>query len=154
MSHLAAAKAVARAVVHGRLTMADCRLLACVHLIQTVALSAVACASVPAARRALAKLRPWAITLMGDLPEGRVLWAIEASARLRTKSSTCLARALAAESLLQSSDRLRIVIGVTPPCAGRMRAHAWIERDGHVLVGGTASGELYVPLVAWNGVPS
>jgi hypothetical protein len=152
MSQFVATIAVLRGVVDGRLTAADCRLLACVQVVLALAAAAVSCATIPAARAALRRVRPWAIFLGGPAPETRVVWAIEASGRWPAGHSTCLTRALAAELLLQPGDRpLRVVIGVASPVDGHLTSHAWIERDGRVLIGGCESRQHYIPLIAWNG---
>jgi hypothetical protein len=43
---------------------------------------------------------------------------------------------------------LTVVVGVAA-VQGGMRSHAWIERNGHVLLGGDDARRQYVPLVAW-----
>src|SRR5881398_2794783 len=51
--------------------------------------------------------------------------------------STCLVRALVAEMLLTGIDRpMRLMIGVRRAADSRLESHAWIERDGRVIVGG------------------
>lgn len=150
MHTFAALKGIVRGARDGRLTAADCRLLVCAHLVQTLALAAVVCAPIHTARRALARIRRGAIALCGPSAEPRLIWAIEASARWRVGPSTCLTRALAAELLLPAVDRpLTLVIGVTSPVEGHLKSHAWIERNGHILVGGDDATRQYVPLVAW-----
>jgi hypothetical protein len=152
MSQLGALKAVVRGVRDGRLTAADCRLLVCVRLAQAFALLGITCAPVPAVRRALGRFRPWAIALGGRAPESRVIWAINASARCQAGHSTCLARALAAELLLPPAGTpLTVVIGVMPPVDGRLKSHAWLERNGRVVMGGDESRRDYFPLIAWTG---
>lgn len=152
MHTFTALKEIVRGARDGRLTAADCRLLVCAHLVQTLALAAVVCAPILTARRALARIRRGAIALCGPSAEPRLIWAIEASARWRVGPSTCLARALAAELLLPAVDRpLTLVIGVTSPVEGHLKSHAWIERDGRVIIGGSESRRHYLPLIAWNG---
>ncbi len=132
------------------MTARDCRLLACVWLIEMLALAVVACAPIPKGRRALARIRAWAIRLRGPASEERVLWAFEASGRWRPGRSTCLGRVLAAELLLPSREPpLTLVIGVAS-AAGHLRSHAWIERGGRVLMGGAGARSEYVQFVAWT----
>ena len=150
MHRLVVLKAIARGVRDGRLTAGDCRLLLCVGLVQAFALAGVAYAPVPAVRKTLARFRRLAIALSGAAPEPHVIWAIDASARYA--HSTCLARALAAELLLPLVDRpLTVIVGVTSAGVGQLKSHAWIERDGCVLIGGAASRREYLPLIAWTG---
>lgn len=67
--------------------------------------------------------------------------------------TTCLAQALAARALLRwhgHDGALRI--GVARDAAGRLIAHAWLEREGQVLVGGAAGHVArYTPLDAKGG---
>ena len=50
--------------------------------------------------------------------------------------ASCLSQALAAQVLLtRSGHDAEIRIGVTRKSDGRLAAHAWVELDGHVLVG-------------------
>jgi hypothetical protein len=146
MTEFAALKALVRGVFDGRLTAADCRLLVCVALIETLARTSLVCTSIPTVRKSLARFRRCAIAFGGEVPEHRVIWAIEASGRRR--SSTCLTRALAAELLLPVDRRLTMVVGIATS-QGSLSSHAWVERDGKVLVGGAESVQ-YLPLIAWN----
>jgi hypothetical protein len=137
-----------------RLSGADCCLLASVALIEAAATAAMAITTVSRARRFLGRIRPAVAAAVRRTTEPRLVWAIEASARWRFGRATCLARALAAEVLLQPSEHdaqsQRIVIGVTSPRAGVLRSHAWLERDGRILTGGADSPRLYERLVAWD----
>ena len=120
-------------------------------LVQLLALAAIAWVPIPIARRALVKIRRSALALRGVSTEARVIWAIEATGRWRVGGSSCLARALAAELLLPPVDRpLTVVIGVTSPVDGHLKSHAWIERDGRVLIGGGESRREYFPFIAWT----
>jgi hypothetical protein len=151
MYRLAAIRAIVRGVCTRRLTLADCRLLACVRLFETLALAAVACAPIPAVRRAFSGMRRWAVVLRGPSSEDRVLWAFESSARWRAGRSTCLGRMLAAELLLPVGERpLTLVIGVSQAAGGPLRSHAWIERDDRILIGGNTAKREYVRLIAWT----
>jgi hypothetical protein len=151
MRSVCAFRAIVRGIRDGRLTAADCRLLMLVCLMQLLALAAVAWLPIRVARRWLAKLRPLTQALGGIGTEARVIWAIEATARWRVAGSSCLARALAAELLLPPGGHpLTIVIGVTGPAGGRLKSHAWLERDGHVLIGGSESRADYFPMIAWT----
>jgi hypothetical protein len=143
--------AMIRAIRNGRVTAADCRLLLSVSIVQLLAMAAVAWVPIPTARGALMKVRRSALALRGVSSEARVIWAIEATGRWHTGGSSCLARALAAELLLPPVGQpLIVVIGVTSPINGRLKSHAWIERDGRVLVGGSESRREYFPLIAWT----
>lgn len=149
MNHVHAVTAVVRRVFARTLSCRDCRLLFCVSAAEPIALTALGCGSVRGARRLLAWLRPLALEFSGRPSEERVIWALAARGRWCSGGSTCLGRALVAELLLETIERpLTIVIGVAA-VAGGMRSHAWIERNGHVLVGGDDARRQYAPLAAW-----
>jgi hypothetical protein len=72
--------------------------------------------------------------------------AVTAAAR-RVPQASCLTQALALQSLLQRegySPLLKLGVAKTP--AGELAAHAWIEEDGRVLIGGPESAR-FVPLL-------
>jgi Transglutaminase-like superfamily len=51
--------------------------------------------------------------------------------------TTCLATALVAQAMLQHHGHdARLRVGVRRDANGAFRAHAWLERDGRVVVGG------------------
>ena len=65
----------------------------------------------------------------------RIGWAVRVWAHSLPGAGTCLANALAAEAMLASyghGPELRI--GVTKD-DGALSAHAWVERDGEVVIG-------------------
>jgi hypothetical protein len=153
MKRFTALRTVARAALERRVTAADCRMLAAVRVIHALARTAIVYLSIPAARRLLTALRPAALAIAGSAPEPRIIWAIEACGRLAIDKSTCLSRALTAELLLASAGRpLTLVIGVSASERGLL-SHAWIERDGRVLIGGPQPPG-YSPVVTWGGVPA
>jgi hypothetical protein len=70
-------------------------------------------------------------------PAERVAWAVEAVSR-RIPQATCLTQALSAQLLLRRFGYdSRLCLGVARTARGEFRAHAWLERDGAVLIGGT-----------------
>ena len=146
-------KAVVRGVLDGRLTAADCRLLLCVRVTLALATTLVARTSLPAARRIMAMSGPVLLAFRGAVSERRILWALTAAERLAAGRGQCLARALAAEVLLDPAGAPhRIIIGVATPAPGVLKSHAWIERNGHVLLGGAQSARHYVPVVDWGSI--
>jgi hypothetical protein len=69
-------------------------------------------------------------------PAERVTWAVEAVSR-RIPRATCLTQALSAQFLLRRFGYdSRLCLGVARTPRGEFRAHAWLERDGSVLIGG------------------
>jgi hypothetical protein len=151
MNYVHAVAAVLWGIVAGTVSWRDCRLLLCVSAAEPIALAALDRGSIRGARRALAGLRPFALAFSGRPSEARVVWALGARGRWLRGDSTCLGRALVAELLLETIERpLTVVIGVAAG-AGRLRSHAWIERNGRVLLGGDDARRQYLPLIAWNG---
>jgi hypothetical protein len=70
----------------------------------------------------------------------RVLRCTAAAARFMPVSSTCLATAMVVQALLQRHGYSALMrIGVRRPADGKFAAHAWLEYEGAVIVGGPAS---------------
>lgn len=86
------------------------------------------------------------------MPAHRLAWAIRAAARY-VPAATCLTQALALQWLLMRSGHVsRIHIGVKKAAGARLEAHAWVECNGQVVIGGPAA-YTYIPLAAWEGRP-
>ena len=88
-------------------------------------------------RRVIAKYARSGVAA-STLPSERVAWAV-ASASLVVPAATCLVQALAAQLLLGWRGRAtQLCIGVARDEAGRIEAHAWLEHDGTIVIGGPA----------------
>lgn len=76
----------------------------------------------------------------------RVVGAVEAVGRRLLGNKPCLTQAMVARRLLRMGGYdAALRIGVTKD--GRaLLAHAWLERDGRVIIGGRASPARYKPL--------
>jgi hypothetical protein len=84
-----------------------------------------------------------------------IAWAIEVSSRF-VPQATCLVKALAGQAMLAVSGRpSRLLIGVAPGRrAGQtLDAHAWLEWDGEILIGGPDL-QRYRMLLACDRAPS
>ena len=76
----------------------------------------------------------------------RLAWAVGVASRFVPKA-TCLAKALAMHVLLQQAGHeVFLHIGVTNNEEGNLKAHAWIESQGRVLIGGSDLNS-YTPLL-------
>jgi len=76
----------------------------------------------------------------------RLAWAVGVASRFVPKA-TCLAKALAVYVLLQQAGHeVFLHIGVNGK-EGGLEAHAWVESQGRVLIGGSNIGN-YTPLLA------
>ena len=74
----------------------------------------------------------------------RVLWAVRKVGSRLLGDRRCLTEAMVTQLLL-SRRRLRadIQIGVAFGVDGKLEAHAWIEHQGRVLIGGSSGLERY-----------
>lgn len=78
-------------------------------------------------------------------PRVLVQWAVPAAAK-RVPGANCLPRALAGSWMLaQAGLPSELRIGVAPE-DGTLLAHAWLEVDGEVLIGGTRSPDRFAVL--------
>ena len=83
-----------------------------------------------------------------------VVWAIEVAAKYMPAFDTCLTKALAAQVLLSRRGCPALLrIGVVKSAEGKFEAHAWVESDGRVVIGGYEL-ERYTPLAALEGEAS
>lgn len=93
------------------------------------------------ARKLLGRLRGTGVPQPGGKPSaGRIVWAVLAASRYVPRTRTCFPRALAVHTLLTRhglTSELRV--GVAREGDGALEAHAWVECDGRVVIGG---GEL------------
>ncbi len=81
------------------------------------------------------------------LPAERIAWAVTRSSRLVPGARHCLTQALAAHSLLlRRGYPTSSHIGVARDEAGKLIAHAWVECEGVVLVGGDQDLAKYTKL--------
>ena len=111
-------------------------------LIAAVTVSAVRVALwVLSSRRILRMLQRRATTPLDALPRSSVstsavAWAVEQASRV-VPQATCLTQALAAAWLLRRFGHpSRLCLGVTRGETGDFRAHAWLEWEGRVIIGG------------------
>jgi hypothetical protein len=66
----------------------------------------------------------------------RIAWAVNVASQY-VPAAACLSRALAAEVLLAwHGYPAQLRIGVAKGARGQLEAHAWLEREGQILIGG------------------
>lgn len=84
------------------------------------------------------------------VPLNHVIRAVERASRYLPMKGTCLMQALAAQTLLsQAGYPARLSIGVKRDKGRKFEAHAWLESEGVVVVGGRVPElEGYTPLLA------
>ena len=109
-------------------------------------------------RRMLARLAAPRPAVHGSDPDRakagrlRAVWAVEAVGRYCPAIGTCLTQALAAHVLMgRTGHKSDLRIGVRRNADGKFVAHAWLEDDGTVLIGG-ACHTGYIPMPVLNGL--
>jgi hypothetical protein len=81
----------------------------------------------------------------------RVAWAVQAASRHMVGEKTCLTQALAAQTLLTRRGYPALLrIGVVKNEGRVFQAHAWVECEGKVVIGGHEL-ERYTPLATLEG---
>ena len=79
-----------------------------------------------------------------------IVWAVTVASRY-VPAATCLTQALAVQVLLARRGHLaRLCIGVARTETGRLRAHAWVECAGRVVIGGAEAPVRFTPLLSWR----
>jgi|SRR5215210_2885631 len=104
-------------------------------------------------RSMLAKLMGLHLGFRGvnHCPAEKIVWAVELAGHLIPRASTCLTQALTAQVLLLRRGHPALVhIGTVKGEGGELRAHAWVESGGDVVIG-EYDLEQYTPLVILNG---
>ena len=77
----------------------------------------------------------------------KVVWAVAVASRYMPGEVKCLARALATQVLLaQRGYGAQLHIGVAKSKGGHLEAHAWVESQGRVVIGGLKDLGRYTPL--------
>ena len=85
----------------------------------------------------------------------RIAWAVTVASRY-VPAASCLTQALATQVLLgRRGHPACLRIGVEKGEEGQLQAHAWVESDGMVVIGGLEPElERYTPLPALDGAGS
>jgi hypothetical protein len=87
-------------------------------------------------RKLLDRLRIKLGSLKKKFSEEQLVWSVTVVSRYIPKA-TCLAQALTTQFLLQQAGHQACLhIGVTEADEGRLKAHAWVESQGRILMGG------------------
>lgn len=87
-------------------------------------------------RKLLFKFKFFFRSLGKDFSEENLVWSVGVVSRYIPKA-TCLAQAITTQFLLQQAGHQACLhIGVTEVEKGGLKAHAWVESHGKVLIGG------------------
>ena len=88
----------------------------------------------------------------GGAGPDRTVWAVQTASRHFPAIGTCLTQALAMHVLLaRKGSQSQLRIGVMRNSDGKFVAHAWLEKDG-VIVIGAAGHKSYTPMPVLNGL--
>lgn len=112
-----------------------------------VSLIRVALAIFPfaAVQMSLRRLRAVDLPLVKSIPPEVCVWAVKAAGRY-VPNATCLTQALALETIFALRGiEARIHFGAAKSADGRLRAHAWVESGGRIVLG-EPNDLPYVPL--------
>ncbi len=94
----------------------------------------------PTVRRLLGRLRrpAGADRRSDELSSERIAWAVDVAGKRIPGGGNCLVQAFATQVLLDRRRRTsRLRIGVAKDAQGNLEAHAWVESDGIVIIGGS-----------------
>lgn len=82
----------------------------------------------------------------------QVVWAVTAASHRVPGPTTCLSRALSVQVLLaRGGYPSRLHVGVLRGKQGEVEGHAWVECDGRILIGGSASEiGVFTPLAVFE----
>ncbi len=78
----------------------------------------------------------------------KATWAIQVVSARWPWRATCLPQALVFRYLHRYDSSLQLQIGVNKNTSGQVQAHAWVEKDGQVLIGD--SPENFKPIWQWQ----
>lgn len=79
---------------------------------------------------------------------GEIVWAVDAAGR-RMPDASCLTQAVAALLLLRRHGyEAQFCVGVARGKSGSLDAHAWLERNGRVLIGRSNQSFVKLPDLA------
>ena len=77
----------------------------------------------------------------------RLIWAVRSLSKRMLSTKPCLTQSLALLWLLRRrGEDVQVQIGVRKNDAGEFAAHAWVEKEGSVLIGGKMSPANYALL--------
>ena len=80
--------------------------------------------------------------------QDRAVWAVAVAGR-HVPGATCLVQSLVgAEMLRRTGHSVEIRVGVSTSPEQRIRAHAWVECEGRIVLGGADGASQYTPLPA------
>lgn len=79
-----------------------------------------------------------------------VVWAVNTAANIIPLKLLCLPRALSAKYLLRKLPALNLEIGIEINADKAFEAHAWIEKEGEIIIGDWSDSVSYQRLWVWE----
>ena len=99
-------------------------------------------------KRLSAPARTPALHVHTRVTPGEIVWAVDAASR-RLPDATCVTQAVAALLLLRRYGYdAQFCVGVARGKTGALNAHAWLERDGRVVIGRSTQPFVRMPDLA------
>ena len=93
-------------------------------------------------------VEPASVPLQTRVTPGEIAWAVDAASR-RFPDASCVTQAVAALMLLRRHGyEAQFCVGVARNENGALNAHAWLERNGRVLIGQTRQVFVRLPDLA------
>lgn len=104
-----------------------------------------------ALRRLLAGLAQTTSQAEAQVSIQQVVWTVQVASRCMPGGVKCLARALTTKVILGwYAYPAELRIGVAKGEAGQLEAHAWVESQGRVVIGGLSDLPRFTPLPPWG----
>jgi hypothetical protein len=77
----------------------------------------------------------------------RIVWAVQVVGTRLLGDKPCLTQALAVQMLFKRRGvNSKLHIGIRKDTERKVLAHAWVEKDGQIVIGGEESPNEYLPL--------
>ena len=89
----------------------------------------------------------------GEISQERIdltVWAVDTASHILPLELLCLPRALATKYLLRKVPALTLEIGIEVNPAKQFEAHAWVEKNGSVIMGNWPESVLYQRIWVWK----
>jgi hypothetical protein len=79
-----------------------------------------------------------------------IVWAVSTAADLLPLELLCLPRALSTKFLMRKASFITLEIGIEINPRKKFEAHAWVERNGKVIIGDWSNSVSYQRLWVWQ----
>lgn len=79
-----------------------------------------------------------------------IVWAVNTAANLLPVELLCLPRALATKFLMRKVSSVTLEIGIEIGSKKEFEAHAWVEKNGKIVIGDWSDSVSYQRLWVWQ----